>query len=159
MKESSAEGWVPCMRREINTGARTNARTHAACFFFWGGCRCGVQLQPCHACQGPESFPPSRRGAIKAYGEHNSGRRRRGGCDGWETECCRKLCSGYEFKPHFSPSLNCKNKKSNKAEEAVGCGGAGKPTTHVAFQASACISQACLHVVSRCTCPSLSRPL
>lgn len=44
-------------------------------------CRCSVQLQPCHACQGTESFhspaPPFffffRGGAIKAYGEHNSG--------------------------------------------------------------------------------------
>lgn len=35
-------------------------------------CRCSVQLQPCHACQQPESFPLLRVGAIKAYGEHNS---------------------------------------------------------------------------------------
>lgn len=70
-----------------------------------------------------------------------------------------KLSSGFELKPHFGPSLNCKTKKSSKAEESAGRGGAGGPTTHVEVQASACISQACLHVVCRCTCPSLSRPL
>lgn len=30
-----------------------------ACGVFFLHCRCSVQLQPCHACQGPESFPPS----------------------------------------------------------------------------------------------------
>lgn len=84
-----------------------------------------------------------------------------------KTECWRKLSSGYEFKPIlwavFEPFffffLNNKIKKSNKAEGEAGRGGAGKPTTQVEFQASGCISQACLHVVSRCMRPSLSRPL
>lgn len=52
-KEPSAEQRVWCMKKMPHI-----VRTHA-CGVFFLRCRCSVQLQPCHACQGPESFPPS----------------------------------------------------------------------------------------------------
>lgn len=83
---------------------------------FFLRCRCSVQLQPCHACQGFESLPPSGEEPPK-HMENITG----GGGTWWvgeakKTECWRQLSSAYEFKPSlwsvFEPfSFKKKNQK------------------------------------------------
>lgn len=101
---------MKCLR-----GRYTHALTeHAPVSLFFQDCRCSLQLQPCHACQGPESFPPFRGGAIKAYGEHNSSRR-------WE-----KRRPGEERRGKFDMGrhevVQGKGELSRVAAEAYSCG-------------------------------------